>query len=344
MHPCPNAFAYTLDMDIDEEPATWEALLQQLAGAGREWLFRGQDNYSWKLATRLERDLARWPERGTDHARLAAEAEAMNTFVAKARHLLSNLPEDDYLGWLSVMQHYGAPTRLLDWTRSPFVACYFACSGNSSEDSAIWMLNEWTCRIAHGDSAPVSESDAGFKVFEGSSRQATISYSGLAWKRQIDLAYQAMMNRDQWPLVVIPAIADERIRAQQGVFTFHGDLSGLDTDCPTQKPWAIPEAAYRLRDPNVIAFLQGKPWGDLPMGVGEIVRKVRIKAAWKREIVPVLQQMNITPDTLFPGLDGIGRAATLQVQYGESFRGIREAEELRALFAEAWGRSPENAT
>jgi len=37
------------------------------------------------------------------------------------------IPDDeDLVGWWQLMQHYRAPTRLLDWTRSPYVATYFA--------------------------------------------------------------------------------------------------------------------------------------------------------------------------------------------------------------------------
>ena len=41
-----------------------------------------------------------------------------------------------------MMQHYGAPTRLLDWTESPLLALYFALKQNYGYyDAAIWMLN-----------------------------------------------------------------------------------------------------------------------------------------------------------------------------------------------------------
>jgi hypothetical protein len=41
-----------------------------------------------------------------------------------------------------VLQHYGVPTRLLDWTHSPYVAAYFAASSKDEEDGEIWSFDE----------------------------------------------------------------------------------------------------------------------------------------------------------------------------------------------------------
>ena len=60
------------------------------------------------------------------------------------RFNIANLPEaDDILGWWEVMQHHGAPTRLLDWTTSPFIASWFAIDGHKEEhgDMAIWLYD-----------------------------------------------------------------------------------------------------------------------------------------------------------------------------------------------------------
>jgi len=48
--------------------------------------------------------------------------------------------DDDYLGWLYLMQHYGAPTRLLDWTKSALVALWFAVSKSNKKDGELWAM------------------------------------------------------------------------------------------------------------------------------------------------------------------------------------------------------------
>ena len=46
--------------------------------------------------------------------------------------------------WYFVMQHYGAPTRLLDWTEGALHGLYFALRNNYGyDDAAVWVLNPW---------------------------------------------------------------------------------------------------------------------------------------------------------------------------------------------------------
>jgi hypothetical protein len=54
-----------------------------------------------------------------------------------------------YWGWLFMMQHYGVPTRLLDWSREALVALLFALGEavNDEErnhDKVVWLLDPVT--------------------------------------------------------------------------------------------------------------------------------------------------------------------------------------------------------
>src|SRR5580700_11308152 len=89
------------------------------------WAFRGQSNSQWPIYSTLSRYLLDfnagrfcWPHQ---------ELRILRIFKRKAHHYLKNIPGDKaVLEWLSIMQHYGAPTRLVDFTWSPLVAAFFA--------------------------------------------------------------------------------------------------------------------------------------------------------------------------------------------------------------------------
>lgn len=121
-----NAFADSL---IDYPPA------------GYDFLFRGQPCCDWPLTHSLSRKLLP-PLDEEDH--IAIENKALQGFQERAHLLLDPcvLPKrDDLPRWWSIMQHHSAPTRLLDWTKSPFIALYFAVVDRPERDGGIWWFN-----------------------------------------------------------------------------------------------------------------------------------------------------------------------------------------------------------
>ncbi|MEN9417508.1 MAG: hypothetical protein RI988_1128 [Pseudomonadota bacterium] len=103
------------------------------------WAFRGHVAPDWQLVPSLTRRLREYaPE-----ARLwpLREARAMRVFRRKAHvYLRDGTALGDDLRCLALMQHHGAPTRLLDFTKSPFVAAFFALE-SAAADVAVYALN-----------------------------------------------------------------------------------------------------------------------------------------------------------------------------------------------------------
>jgi hypothetical protein len=119
---------------------SWEDFLARVAdGPYASWAFRGQAEAGWPLETSLGRYLRLF---GVDRSAWRAQEErSLRIFKRKAPNLLAAPPaREDHFQWLALMEHHGAPTRLLDCTWSPYVAAFFALE-EALGDAAVWALD-----------------------------------------------------------------------------------------------------------------------------------------------------------------------------------------------------------
>jgi len=114
----------------------WPGFQDYIGKFNENWAFRGQASADWVLNNAIERT-------AFIQFRDGIEGEFLAEFQRGARNYLNRdeLPAH-LIEWLALMQHHGAPTRLLDLTRSPYIAAYFAYEQCREEDRvAIWCLN-----------------------------------------------------------------------------------------------------------------------------------------------------------------------------------------------------------
>lgn len=176
--------------------------------------FRGHTSKDWDILPAI------W--RGYDNG---DERNFTNRFRSRARTRYSNTPEYYDLGaWLSLMQHYGLPTRLLDWTRSPLVALYFALepyiySQNTQLiDACVWILEPHK-----------------LNAFEGFQDVTPSIVGGMSRPTIMPAFYDRAGEQGDEPVVenekVLAVMADEsdtRMFVQQGCFTIHSSRNPLE--------------------------------------------------------------------------------------------------------------------
>jgi len=257
-----------------EEIKDWQhflSLAERMSSDGPEGpiIFRGQSDAEWFLTPSITRILK---NNNLDQKQgLDIENKALISFKRQA-HLASNfckgLNPNDPLLWWEIMQHYNAPTRLLDWSSSPYVALYYAVEDLSEKDGALFTF------------------DAGHLTF------VKINPDDLENKDWVANDFQQLnksINNEKYEKTIIvvgsPKPTD-RMVAQQSEFTVCTELL-YDHDT--------------FADELVFSGVHGGEGHS-------IVKKYTIPSKLKPRFLANLEMMNITANALFPGIDGLGKS------------------------------------
>lgn len=125
---------------VQHDVESWEDFVRLVSSwdGFRNWCFRGQADARWPLLSSLSRQIS--VSKVCEPAWERQEDRIRRIFQRKSHLFLDALPADDQLEWLALMQHHGAPTRLLDFTWSPYVAAFFALE-RATDHAAVWALN-----------------------------------------------------------------------------------------------------------------------------------------------------------------------------------------------------------
>ncbi len=226
------------------------------------------------------------------------ERYLVREFQRRYQHFSSWIPRrNDHLQWLAIMQHYGAPTRLLDWTYSFLVATYFAINRidfgkkvksksppDGDPERFIFALRPTPLSKAALESlSQVTKGSPAHAALSGIHPDDPVKQYGIDRSRR---AFGDLILENWAPFVyhATPYHLNDRLSAQQGTFLTSGTVkSTFQQNIMALGESAIGESGFTI----------------IPIRLDE--------AAW-RDAMFELNRMNINQGTLFPGLQGFAES------------------------------------
>ncbi len=249
-------------------------LARELNVLPNHFAFRGQANADWGLTSTLERVIGRrW---SAENAR-RFESYSLQLFQSKY-HIYSgseHIPTSK-LSWLSVMQHYGVPTRLIDFTTSPYIALYFALETYdplSQNDFAVYAVDY---------TAVMEASIQHIKRVDSKFSETRVSMNG-----KQDSIFDDVVDRYSYDIAWItePRELNARIDRQSGTFLVSGNLE-------------------RTIESIV----------NLPLYETATVLKFRVPARLYENVYVALRKMSINSKSIYGDLGGLAKSIRMELQ------------------------------
>lgn len=219
------------------------------------WAFRGMSCADHALSTALNRHTG-------SQSRL--ERDLLRAF---RKYAFRTADCQTVWHWLTLAQHHGLPTRLMDFTYSPLVALHFATVNLAAHhlDGVVWGVDFSESNRFLPKKLRAALDEEGVNVFTAEMLESVATtlpaFDGL--------------SKEPFLLFFEPPSIDERIVNQFALFTLMSDPTARLDQWLAQRP--------------------------------KVARRIRIPAKLKLEIRDKLDQANITERVLFPGLDGLCR-------------------------------------